>query len=266
MATGFTAARAAALSAHAVGKTADTMPTQIWAGLATSAGTGGTETTYSGYARQQIHAADLNAASVVSGVPTSSNANAISFPAPSSGSATITTVLLFTTSTGGSAFAALELSNSFITNAATPLVFDPGSFVVTLPETTGLAEYAALKLLDHALGKTAWTMPTSVQMDLLKTAWDGHSAFTTYLATYTSYAAVLTPGSSIQTPTNTAPSLTITGVDIVYPVNTGSAEAEAGWALRDGSGNGLCYGTLSGTVNVGIAPKIPTSTQILTFG
>src|SRR5260221_6706225 len=76
---------------HCLGKTAFTMPATVYLALCTvvpsdaSTGTTITEATYTGYARKQIAASDLNAAASGS----SSNANAITFAACTAGTSTI---------------------------------------------------------------------------------------------------------------------------------------------------------------------------------
>lgn len=76
---------------HNLGKTAFTMPAAVYMALCTavptdaSTGTTITEATYTGYARKQVAATDLNAASA----GTTTNANAITFAACTAGSSTI---------------------------------------------------------------------------------------------------------------------------------------------------------------------------------
>jgi hypothetical protein len=112
---------------HAIGKTAFAMPTAHLAlfTAAPNAGGGGTETSYTSYARKQIAGADMAAASAGA----STNANELAFPAKSGGAdATVTHWATFDASSGGNMleFGALTASKT-ITNGDTPK-FAAGEF------------------------------------------------------------------------------------------------------------------------------------------
>lgn len=113
---------------HIVGKTAFTMPA-VWVALYTANPTdagGGTEANYSGYARVETSGADWEAAS---GGATS-NANALSFPACTSGTNTITGFGLLDASSSGNLLAYGTCSLS-VSTGITPQ-FAVGDLDITL--------------------------------------------------------------------------------------------------------------------------------------
>lgn len=113
---------------HVRGKTSYTMPTAyvaLYTANPTDAG-GGTEANYGSYARVTTAGADWNAASGTSGT----NANAISFPACTSGTNTITGFGILDASSGGNLLAWGTCSLS-VSTGITPS-FAAGALALTL--------------------------------------------------------------------------------------------------------------------------------------
>jgi len=115
---------------HIRGKTALTMPT-AYVGLYTAAPTdagGGTEAAYTGYARVTTSGSDWTAASGTSG----SNAAAITFPACTAGSSTVTHFGIFDASTSGNLLAWGALGASLAVSAGITPAFAIGALTLTL--------------------------------------------------------------------------------------------------------------------------------------
>lgn len=113
---------------HVRGKTSYTMPTAyvaLFTANPTDAG-GGTEAAYSSYARVTTAGGDWTAASGTSGV----NTNAISFPACSGGSSTVTGFGIYDASTSGNLLAWGTCSLS-VSSGITPS-FAAGQLAITL--------------------------------------------------------------------------------------------------------------------------------------
>lgn len=125
-----------ALLEHLLSKTAFTMPANIYAALVTVTPTDSmtgatiTECTYTGYARKEILATDLNAAS--GGVIT--NANDIVFADCTAGSSTVVGVVIVDSATtgAGNALAWSDLTSHVIDVGNTPPTIDAGALSITL--------------------------------------------------------------------------------------------------------------------------------------
>lgn len=121
---------------HLLGKTSFTMPANVYAALCTTvptdASTGATlvEATYTGYARKQIAAGDLNAASA--GVVT--NANPITFAACTAGSSTVVGVAIVDNATtgAGNVLAWSDVTSHVIDTSNTPATIAAGALSLTL--------------------------------------------------------------------------------------------------------------------------------------
>ena len=118
---------------HNLGKTAFTMPTGLYLALCTavptdaSTGSSITEATYTGYARKQIAAADLNAAA--SGSSTTNVAEV--FAACTGGSSTIIGFALCDAATAGNVLYWGTVTSIVISTTATPATVASGGLVVT---------------------------------------------------------------------------------------------------------------------------------------
>lgn len=121
---------------HLMGKTSFTMPAAVYAALCTSvptdASTGATlaEATYTGYARKQVAAGDLNAAAA--GVMT--NANPIVFNACTAGTSTIVGVAFCDASgTGaGNVLGWSDVPSHVIDTSNTPATIAAGALSISL--------------------------------------------------------------------------------------------------------------------------------------
>lgn len=121
---------------HVLSKTAYTMPANIYAALTTVTPTDSmtgatiTEATYTGYARKEILATDLNAAS--GGVVT--NSADITFAACTAGSSTVVGVAIVDSSgTGtGNMLAWSDVTSHVVDASNTPATIPAGSLSITL--------------------------------------------------------------------------------------------------------------------------------------
>lgn len=118
---------------HCLGKAAFTMPAAVYLALCTvvptdaSTGSTLTEATYTGYARKQVLATDLNAASGGS----SSNGAAITFAACTAGSSTIIGFALCDALTLGNVLYWGTVTSKVIDTSNTPPTVAIGALVVT---------------------------------------------------------------------------------------------------------------------------------------
>lgn len=114
---GLTDAEEQAILNHWTGKTAYSMPANLWIGLSTTtptdAGGNVTEPAGNGYARVQIAPADLNAAAGTAPAAVT-NATAITFPAATGSWGTVTHFTVHSAATAGTvkAFGALSTSQA----------------------------------------------------------------------------------------------------------------------------------------------------------
>lgn len=121
-----------------------------------------------------------------------------------------------------------------------------------------ITEYLENKLLDHACGRTSFTMPT-VYIALFKTAPNDAGGGTE--CAYTSYARVALDTGSDSLFAAASGGASSNAEDIEFPEKTGgSDETVQWWATFDASSNGnmLEYGTFDSakTVSNGDAPVI----------
>lgn len=147
---------------HITGRTTLTFVAQIYVSLHTAdpGETGANEVTDSGYARQTI---DFNAATT-SGA---TNNGQVTFPAIADGTVTATHFGLWTALTTGTFIfgGAFSSSKAFVIGA-TPKILDTA---ITVSTTGNWSNYLITNGLDHILGTTAWTKPTSVKVHLYTT-------------------------------------------------------------------------------------------------
>jgi hypothetical protein len=111
---------------------------------------------------------------------------------------------------------------------------------------SGIADYAENKILDHSVGKAAWTMPTAYIA--LYTATPSDTGGGTEV-TGGSYARFTTSGATW----NSAASGSISNaVDITFPTATANWGTITGVAILDAStaGNFIWWGDLSATKTV----------------
>lgn len=119
------------------------------------------------------------------------------------------------------------------------------------------SDYLENKLLDHIVGKTSFTMPSSVYVALCTSApTDASTGSTLTEANYTGYARKLTSGSDWATAASGA---TSNAAAIAFAACTGGSSTVTHFALVDASsaGNVLVWGALTSSLAVsnGITPQ-----------
>jgi hypothetical protein len=118
---------------HSLGKTSYTMPA-VWVGLFTAAPSdagGGTEVSGGSYARKSTAAADWSAAATVSGVSSSSNANAVTFVTATASWGTATHFGLFDAATAGNLLRWAPLTTAKAVASGDTPSFAAGSLTIT---------------------------------------------------------------------------------------------------------------------------------------
>jgi len=113
-----------------------------------------------------------------------------------------------------------------------------------------LSDYAENKILDHVLGKTSFTMPSTVALALCTTVpTDASTGATIVEATYTGYARKVIAASDLNA---AASGQTTNGTAITFAACTGGTSTIVGFAILDnstiGAGNVLLWGTCTSTV------------------
>lgn len=112
------------------------------------------------------------------------------------------------------------------------------------------SDYLENKVLDHALGKASFTMPTTVALALCTVVpTDASTGATITEATYTGYARKVIAAADL----NSAASGQTTNANaITFNACTAGSSTIIGWAILDnsttGAGNVLCWGTCTSTV------------------
>lgn len=118
------------------------------------------------------------------------------------------------------------------------------------------SDYLELKLLDHIVGKTSYTMPTVYLALCSATVTDAMTGSTITEVSYTGYARKVTAGGDW----NAAAAGNIdNAAELAFPECTAGSDTVTHFALVDASsaGNLLCYGTLTTplAISVGVTPK-----------
>lgn len=130
-----------------------------------------------------------------------------------------------------------------------------------------LSDYAELKILEHSVGKTSWTMPTSCYAGL-------YTAAPSDTSTGSSGGTAVSGGSYARVQTNTSWGTAASGqiansADIVFPTASASWGTVVAVALFDAStaGNMLWWGTLTANkvVDIGDVFKFLTGQLVLTL-
>lgn len=112
------------------------------------------------------------------------------------------------------------------------------------------SDYAENKVLDHVLGKTSFTMPTTVALALCTVVpTDASTGATITEANYTGYARKVIAAADL----NAASSGSSSNANaITFAACTGGSSTIIGWAILDnsttGAGNVLVWGTCTSTV------------------
>lgn len=128
------------------------------------------------------------------------------------------------------------------------------------------SNYAEAALVDHILGKTAYTMPTAYVALCTAAPTDTDTGTTITEANYTSYARVSTAGSDWNAYTGGSAD---NANDITFPKCTGGTNTITHFAIVDASsaGNLLLYGSLSSgslAVSNNITPEFVAGTLTVT--
>jgi hypothetical protein len=135
-----------------------------------------------------------------------------------------------------------------------------------------ITNYLGNKLLDYALGKTAFT-PDSTLYAGLATLVDSSGTITGEPGTSQGYARVLIVNDDVATVWSTAAAKSKNNANsaITFPVASTSWGTLSYFFLSDGStqggGNVYCYGTLSASITpiAGVAPAISNGNLTLTW-
>ena len=115
---------------------------------------------------------------------------------------------------------------------------------------SGFSQYAAAKIIDHANGKTSWTMPAGCFIALttvVPTSTSTGSSITE--ASYTGYAR-FSQAANWTAATAATPSVGVNTATISFAACTGGTSTLIGFALCDALtvGNVIFWGTLTSTV------------------
>lgn len=113
------------------------------------------------------------------------------------------------------------------------------------------SEYAAGAILAHAVGKTAWTMPTTYLALCTTVPTSASTGATIAEATYTGYARLALSGDWGSAVTGT-PETISNGSQITFAACTGGTSTIVGFAIVDspttGAGNVIGWGSCASTV------------------
>ncbi len=122
------------------------------------------------------------------------------------------------------------------------------------------SEYAAAAILGHAVGKTAWAMPTTYLALCTTVPTSASTGATLVEATYTGYIREALSG-DWGSPTGAIPSTIYNSTAIVGPACTGGTSTIVGFAIVDsstiGAGNVIAWGSCISTV-ISVTQTPPT--------
>lgn len=115
------------------------------------------------------------------------------------------------------------------------------------------SDYAETHILDHALGKTAWTMPATVALALCTVVpTDSSTGASITEANYTGYGRQTIAGAGWNAAASGNPSSSTNASTITYAACTAGSSTVIGWMLADsattGAGNALVWGTTTSVV------------------
>lgn len=111
------------------------------------------------------------------------------------------------------------------------------------------SEYAAGKILQHALGSSSWTMPTTYVGLWTSALTSASTGSTAGEAAYTGYTRVATSG-DWGSPTAATPETIFNSSAITFPACTGSTSTVTYFGIFDAStaGNMIAWGSCTSTV------------------
>jgi hypothetical protein len=256
MASGFTNyASTIILNSVLAGQPRGTLTTWYLAGfkVAPTAAGGGTESTYTNYARVAIAANGANFPNAT-GTSTVQVANGAAFLFPAAGAGTSeswTALGLFDAPTGGNLWTFYPCSASL--TASTVIQVGIGELVteIVLNTNGGLTTYGAQQILNGYLRRSAFSPPSNWYLA-------GYTANPTIAgggteSTRTGYARVLIPADLTDWPSasGTNPITQSNGNTVNFnPLGGSGTETWLGWSLNDAltAGNSWMFGLLSGLV------------------
>lgn len=118
--------------------------------------------------------------------------------------------------------------------------------------SSGMSQFLMPAIINHSMGKTAYTMPSTVGMALCTAAPTSTSTGASITeAAYTGYTEEAVAASSLNSATSATPSVMTNSSAITFPNCTGGTSTLLGFVIKDsttiGSGDCLWYGTLTST-------------------
>lgn len=133
-------------------------------------------------------------------------------------------------------------------------MLDAFGFLPPIEGATGsFSAYAETHIIDHAAGKTSWTMPATVALALCTTLPTVTSIGSTLVeATYTGYGRQTIAGTVFNAASGSNPAANATNATITFAACTASSSTIVGWALCDSAttaaGNVIMWGSCASTV------------------
>src|ERR1019366_1044500 len=100
-----------------------------------------------------------------------------------------------------------------------------------------LSQYAEAKVLEHSVGKTSWTMPTTYLALCTTLPTSASTGATIVEATYTGYVRLALSG-DFASATLGAPSTIFNSSALIQAACTAGGSTIVGWAICDASGTG----------------------------
>jgi hypothetical protein len=127
------------------------------------------------------------------------------------------------------------------------------------------SDYAETHILDHALGKTSWTMPTTIALALCTTVpTDASTGANIVEANYTGYGRQTIAGAGWNAAASGTPSSSTNNGAITFAACTAGSSVVIGWDLADSAttsaGNSIVWGTTTSvTINTTQTPATVAS-------
>lgn len=133
-----------------------------------------------------------------------------------------------------------------------------------------LTTYAANKILDHALGTAAWTMPAQMYLALCTTAPTAAAAGAAVSASGTGYARQAVDFTAAAAVSGGASGATSNAATVTFPTATASWGTVTHWELYDAvtGGNRIAYGawTIAKTISTADVFTVPAGDLDITAG
>jgi hypothetical protein len=131
-------------------------------------------------------------------------------------------------------------------------ILDSAKALMGLQNMASFSNYAEKKVLNHALGKGAWTMPTTIALALCTVVpTDTSTGATLTEANYTGYARKVIAAAALSEAVEGAPSEIKNAEALTFPECTAGSSTVVGYAVLDsstlGAGNIITWGTVTST-------------------